>query len=597
MSTERKHARTDRRPTLSVRGLSVAFSRHGGENRVVDDVSLDVWPGEIVGVIGESGSGKTLTALSALRMLPKRAQVVSGGIRLGDTEILALNEGEMRALRGDRIAFIPQDAMQALNPTMRIGRQVGEPLELHRGFSLGRAKDAAIRLLEAVHIRDAGPRSRAFPHQFSGGMQQRAMIAMGLALDPELIIADEPTTALDVTVQAQILSLIRKLQAETGTAVILITHDMGVVAEMADRVLVMKDGRAVEAGPVRNIFAMPKAPYTQALLAAVPRLGEMTGTTMPKRSVRTSEQTAPKEVVEVDNLTVRFDIRSGFFGRVERRVHAVEGIGFKMFAGETLALVGESGCGKSTTGKALLNLVPFTGDVRIAGTHTQGLRTDQMKPVRRDIQMIFQDPFASLDPRMRVGDLVAEPLRIHGLATGSELTDRVAYLFKRVGLSADLLERYPHEFSGGQRQRICIARALSLSPKIIVADESVSALDVSIQAQVLDLLQDIQNETGIAYLFISHDMGVVEQISHRVAVMYLGRFVEVGTRAQVFDNPQHPYTKALIAAVPVPDPTREKKPFSLLTGDIPSSVRPFSYEPPSAIYRDVGDGHLVAELS
>ncbi|WP_299722572.1 ABC transporter ATP-binding protein [Devosia sp.] len=585
-------------PLLSVRNLVTTVSTATGPRPVVDDLSFDLAPGETLCIAGESGSGKSMTALSLMQLLPQpMARVASGSAVFKGRDLFTLPKEAMRQVRGNDIAMIFQEPMTSLNPVLTIGRQLIETITAHESTSLSQARQRALELLNQVQIPEAARRLQQYPYELSGGMRQRVMIAMALSQNPDILIADEPTTALDVTVQAQILSLIRKLQAETGTAVIMITHDMGVVAEMANRVLVMKDGRAVEAGPVRDIFAMPQAPYTQALLAAVPRLGEMTGTTMPKRAVRTWEQTAPKEVVDVDNLTVRFPIRSGFFGRVERRVHAVEGIGFKLYRGETLALVGESGCGKSTTGKALLNLVPFTGDVRIAGTHTQGLRSDQMKPVRRDIQMIFQDPFASLDPRMRVGDLVAEPLRIHGLATGSELTDRVAYLFKRVGLSADLLERYPHEFSGGQRQRICIARALSLSPKIIVADESVSALDVSIQAQVLDLLQDIQNETGIAYLFISHDMGVVEQISHRVAVMYLGRFVEVGTRAQVFDNPQHPYTKALIAAVPVPDPERAPKRFSRLTGDIPSSVRPLSYEPPTAIYRDVGDGHLVAELS
>jgi len=583
-------------PLLSVRNLITTVATPAGPRQVVDDLSFDLAPGETLCIAGESGSGKSMTALSLMQLLPQpMARVASGSAIFKGRDLFTLPKEAMRQVRGSDIAMIFQEPMTSLNPVLTIGRQLMETVTAHETVSRGEARRRTLELLDQVQIPEAARRLQQYPYELSGGMRQRVMIAMALSQNPDILIADEPTTALDVTVQAQILSLIRKLQAETGTAVILITHDMGVVAEMADRVLVMKDGRQVEAAPVRDIFSAPAAPYTKALLAAVPRLGEMTGTTAPKRAVGTASLPAPREVVEVDNLTVRFPIRSGLFGRVERRVHAVEGIGFKLFSGETLALVGESGCGKSTTGKALLNLVPFTGDVRIAGTHIQGLRADQMKPVRRDIQMIFQDPFASLDPRMRVGDLVAEPLRIHGLASGSELQDRVAYLFKRVGLSVDQLERYPHEFSGGQRQRVCIARALSLSPKIIVADESVSALDVSIQAQVLDLLQDIQNETGIAYLFISHDMGVVEQISHRVAVMYLGRFVEVGTRAQVFDNPQHPYTRALIAAVPIPDPTREKKPFNLITGEIPSSVRPIAYEPQPVQYVDVGNGHLVAE--
>jgi peptide/nickel transport system ATP-binding protein len=587
-----------RAPLLSVRNLIVTVDSKDGPRPVVNDLSFDLAPGETLCIAGESGSGKSMTALALMQLLPQpMSRVASGSAMFEGRDLVTLPKEPMRQLRGSEIAMIFQEPMTSLNPVLSIGRQLIETITAHQPVSRAEARNRAIALLNQVQIPEAERRLAQYPYELSGGMRQRVMIAMALSQSPKILIADEPTTALDVTVQAQILGLLRKLQTEIGTAVILITHDMGVVAEMADRVLVMKDGRAVESGPVREIFSAPSAPYTQALLAAVPRLGKMTGTTKPKRAVETDEAPAREEVVEVDNLTVRFDIRSGFFGRVDRRVHAVEGIGFKLYAGETLSLVGESGCGKSTTGKALLNLVPFTGDVRITGTHIQGLRPEQMKPVRRDIQMIFQDPFASLDPRMRVGDLVAEPLRIHGLASGSELTDRVAYLFDRVGLSRDVMERYPHEFSGGQRQRICIARALSLSPKVIVADESVSALDVSIQAQVLDLLQDIQNETGIAYLFISHDMGVVEQISHRVAVMYLGRFVEFGTRAQVYENPQHPYTRALMAAVPVPDPQRSRTPFKIAAVDVPSAVRPLGYSPAPLTYRDVGDGHTVAEFA
>jgi peptide/nickel transport system ATP-binding protein len=482
--------------------------------------------------------------------------------------------------------------MTSLNPVLTVGAQLTEAITAHEYLTPDAARRRAKELIDQVQIPEAARRLAQFPHELSGGMRQRVMIAIALSQRPEILIADEPTTALDVTVQAQILSLIRKLQAETGTAVILITHDMGVVAEMADRVLVMKDGREVEHGGVRQVFSAPAAPYTQALLAAVPRLGEMTGRSLPRRATAAPSRT---EVVEVDNLTVRFDVRGGLFNRGAAKVHAVEGISFRLNAGETLALVGESGCGKSTTGKALLSLVTFTGDVRIAGRHTGGLHRAQMKPIRRDIQMIFQDPYASLDPRMRVGELVAEPMKIHEVASGSELTDRVEYLFKRVGLPTEAAARYPHEFSGGQRQRICIARALSVSPKVIVADESVSALDVSIQAQVLDLLQDIQNETGIAYLFISHDMAVVEQISHRVAVMYMGRFVEIGSRAQIFENPQHAYTKKLMAAVPVPDPDRQKRVYIPYDGELPSPVRPRGYEPPALRYTDVGAGHMVAD--
>ena len=583
-------------PLLDVRNLVTEVAASGQPRRVVDSLSFALARGETLCIAGESGSGKSMTALSLMQLLPQpMARVTSGSAMFKGRDLFGLSREQMRLVRGREIGMIFQEPMTSLNPVLTVGRQLTEAITAHASLSPGEARKRARALLDQVQIPDAGRRLDQYPHELSGGMRQRVMIAIALSQKPDILIADEPTTALDVTVQAQILSLIRKLQADTGTAVILITHDMGVVAEMADKVLVMREGKDVEAGPVLQIFAAPAAPYTRALLDAVPRLGEMAGTALPKRASGAAAVQSPREVVEVDNLTVRFDIHSGVFHRVARRVHAVEGISFRLHAGETLALVGESGCGKSTTGKALMNLVPFTGDVRVNGSHIGGLGPRAMKPIRRDIQMIFQDPFASLDPRMQVGELVAEPLRIHGLASGSELTDRVEYLFRRVGLPPEAAARYPHEFSGGQRQRICIARALSLSPKIIVADESVSALDVSIQAQVLDLMQDIQNETGIAYLFISHDMAVVEQISHRVAVMYMGRFVEIGTRAQIFENPQHPYTRKLMSAVPIPDPARAKRAYVPFDGELPSPVRPVSYAPPPIAYADVGAGHLVAQ--
>ncbi|MEX1180270.1 MAG: ABC transporter ATP-binding protein [Cucumibacter sp.] len=582
---------------LSVRDLIIQVATPTGPRVVVDGLSFDLRKGETLCIAGESGAGKSMTALSLMQLLPQpMARFASGQALFKGSDLYALGKQAMRQVRGRDIGMIFQEPMTSLNPVLTIGRQLIETITAHQDLGRSQARARAIALLDQVQIAEARRRLEQYPFELSGGMRQRVMIAIALSQNPDMLIADEPTTALDVTVQAQILSLIRKLQSETGTAVILITHDMGVVAEMADNVLVMRQGAQVEAGPVRQIFSAPAAPYTKALLAAVPRLGEMSGTRSPKRAAATGQNPRrPEAIIEVDNLTVRFDIRAGVLQRVQRRVHAVEGVSFKLFAGETLALVGESGCGKSTTGKALMNLVAFTGDIRIAGTPTRGLRPAAMKPVLRDIQMIFQDPYASLDPRMRVGDLVAEPLKIHGLAEGQELEDRVAYLFARVGLPRELMVRYPHEFSGGQRQRICIARALSLSPRVIVADESVSSLDASIQAQVLDLMQNIQNDTGIAFLFISHDMAVVEQISHRVAVMYMGHFVETGTRAQIFENPHHPYTKKLMAAVPVPDPTRERRAFVVFDGDLPSPIRPVGYVPTRQTFLDVGQGHLVAE--
>ncbi|WP_324761915.1 ABC transporter ATP-binding protein [Sinorhizobium meliloti] len=585
---------------LSVKELTVQVATPTGPKVVVERLSFDLLPGRTLCLAGESGSGKSMTALSLMQLLPKpMARIAGGSAMLDGEDILALPEARMRQIRGRKIGMIFQEPMTSLNPVMTVGNQLIGAITAH-GNASGRraARVRAVELLDQVQIPEPERRLGQYPHELSGGLRQRIVIAMALAQNPRILIADEPTTALDVTVQAQILALIRKLQADHGISVIMITHDMGVVAEMADEVLVMKHGRTVEHATSRDLFAHPQDAYTKELLSAVPRLGEMAGTEAPKRAagkaVAAGSQPGDEQpMLLVENLTVRFDIKGGILQRPVRRLHAVEGISFSVRRGETLSLVGESGCGKSTTGKALLNLVPWTGDIRVDGRSTHGLRGSTMRPILRDVQMIFQDPYASLDPRMRVGDLVAEPLVIHGLASGSELRDRVEYLFKRVGLSPEQMKRYPHEFSGGQRQRICIARALSLSPKLIVADESVAALDVSIQAQVLDLLQDIQDETGVSYLFISHDMAVVEQISHRVAVMYMGRFVETGTRRQIFENPQHPYTKKLMAAVPVADPGRVRRDFVPKAEDLPSPVRALDYVPSFPPPSDLGGGHLV----
>jgi glutathione transport system ATP-binding protein len=447
-------------------------------------------------------------------------------------------------------------------------------------------------------------------------MRQRVMIAMALACRPRLLIADEPSTALDVTIQAQILALIRLLQDELGMAVVFITHDMGVVAEVADRVVVMWQGEKVEEESVDALFAAPRHRYTRALLSAVPRLGSMEGTDAPARfpliGVETAAAPAPVAppagvppptrerrprvpLLRVRGLTTRFDVRAGVLNRVRRRVHAVEQVSFDLAAGETLGLVGESGCGKSTTGRALLRLVDIAGgSVEFDGRDIARLPAAQVRPVRRDIQMIFQDPFASLDPRLTVGFSIAEPLYVHGIASGSAAQDRVAWLLEHVGLSPDHAQRYPHEFSGGQRQRIAIARALALNPKIIVADEAVSALDVSIRAQIVNLLIDLQDEFGLSFLFISHDMAVIERVSHRVAVMYLGQIVEIGPRRAVFENPQHPYTRRLLAAVPVADPTRRRPQRELSSAEIESPIRDIGDDPVILPLREVGPGHFVA---
>jgi peptide/nickel transport system ATP-binding protein len=434
-----------------------------------------------------------------------------------------------------------------------VGAQLTEAIREHQGRT--DAETIAREMLEAVHMTEPARRLRQYPHELSGGMRQRVMIAMALSCRPKVLIADEPTTALDVTVQAQILKLMRELKQEFGTSIILITHDMGVVAEMADRVVIMQNGRIVEQGNSVDIFEHPRELYTRQLLAAVPRLGALSGTDGPPRvtAISVGRPKASAPVLNVSSLSITYGAAKWLF-KDKAPAATVSDVSFAIPAGQTLGLVGESGSGKSTTGKAVLGLIPFSGTVEIAGRNIGGLGHRDMQPVRRSAQMIFQDPYASLDPRMAVGKAVAEPLVIHDIGNRSERQDRVAELLRRVGLTPDAASRYPHEFSGGQRQRICIARALALEPKLIVADESVAALDVSVRARVLDLLLELQETMGLAYLFISHDMAVIERMSHRVAVMRGGRIVETGTRREIFENPRDPYTQALMAAVPIPDP-------------------------------------------
>ncbi|SDP35882.1 peptide/nickel transport system ATP-binding protein [Phyllobacterium sp. OV277] len=544
-------------PVLTVRNLCVDARTPEGRRRVLDDISFDLNLGETLCIAGESGSGKSVTSLSIMGLLPKASlQVASGNIHLGEKNLVALSNRAMRSVRGGDVAMVFQEPMTSLNPVMSIGAQLTEAISEHQGSEGGTAQTIARQMLDAVHITDPARRLTQYPHELSGGMRQRVMIAMALSCRPKVLIADEPTTALDVTVQAQILKLMRELKQEFGASIILITHDMGVVAEMADRVAVMQNGRIIEQGDVLSVFEKPTQAYTQELLAAVPRLGAHTGTDGPPRvspQVTTAIPTPPSPILHVRNLNVTYGSPRWLF-KGKPQLTAVNNVSFELRAGETLGLVGESGSGKSTTGKAVLGLIPFTGDVVIDNKNIAGLNARQMQPVRRSAQMIFQDPYASLDPRMAVGAAIAEPLIIHGLGGRSERDDRVAELLRRVGLQPDAATRYPHEFSGGQRQRICIARALTLQPKLIVADESVAALDVSVRARVLDLMLELQETMGIAYLFISHDMAVVERMSHNVAVMRGGRIVEMGTRRAVFENPQDDYTKTLMAAVPVPDP-------------------------------------------
>jgi peptide/nickel transport system ATP-binding protein len=572
---------------LTVDRLTVSARTECGLRPLVSDLSFSVKRGETLAIAGESGSGKSITSLAIMGLLPPPAvRVTAGRISLGATDLTALPEAALRRIRGDRIAMIFQEPMSSLNPVLTIGTQLSEAIRAHQDISRAEAQALAVAALTSVRLSEPERRMTQFPHELSGGMRQRVMIAMALALRPEVLIADEPTTALDVTVQREVLDLLRDLQREMGTAIILITHDMGVVAEMADRVIVMKSGRMVEDAPVAKLFKAPAAAYTRDLLAAVPRMGTRTDR---------AEPAAGPYVAQLSDVVVRFPLRSGLLGRVSSNVHAVEHVSFDIRKGETFSLVGESGCGKSTIAKAIVGLVPHAGRIEVGGQALEGLDTAGQKALRRRVQMVFQDPMAALNPRMRVGDLIAEPLLIHNIGTPDSRRAEAADLMVRVGLSRDQLDRYPHEFSGGQRQRICIARALALKPDLIIADESVSALDVSVQARVLALLRELQQEMGMAYLFISHDMAVVDTISDRVAVMYMGQIVEMGSRAQVFGNPQHAYTRRLIDAVPVPDPTHQRVQRLRVSDEINSPIFATGYHPKRLNLRDIGSGHMLAE--
>ncbi|WP_419177537.1 dipeptide ABC transporter ATP-binding protein [Ralstonia pickettii] len=604
---------------VQVQDLSVRFAT---SERVVDAVrnlSFHVDRGETLAVVGESGSGKSVTSLALMRLVEHGGGKIIGGqmhLRRRNGEVVDLanaSSAAMRGVRGADIAMIFQEPMTSLNPVFTVGEQIAESIRLHQGKPASEAKAEALRMLELVRIPEARNVLGRYPHQLSGGMRQRVMIAMALSCKPSLLIADEPTTALDVTIQAEILQLIRALQQELHMAVVFITHDMGVVAEVADRVLVMYKGDRVEEGPSATVFAQPAHPYTRALLSAVPRLGSMQGTDGPARfpllrvdgtaaAVDTTPQPAASHdvqpILRVRDLVTRFDVPTGIFGRVTRRVHAVEQVSFDLYPGETLALVGESGCGKSTTGRSLLRLVDSqSGSIEFAGQNIGELKGPALQTLRRNIQFIFQDPFASLDPRVPVGYSIMEPLLVHKVASGKEAQQRVEWLLDKVGLQAAHASRYPHEFSGGQRQRICIARALALNPKVVIADESVSALDVSIQAQIVNLMLDLQKEFGVAFLFISHDMAVVERISHRVAVMYLGQIVEIGPRRAIFENPQHPYTKKLMSAVPIADPARRHLKRELSTHEIPSPIRAVGDLPVVQPLVQVAPDHFVARHS
>ncbi|RWF30694.1 ABC transporter ATP-binding protein [Mesorhizobium sp.] len=540
---------------LTVESLSVDALTPQGARRVIDGISFALAPGETLCLAGESGSGKSVTALSIMRLLPRASLRIAGGdIRLERQSLPRLPERAMRDVRGGEIAMIFQEPMTSLNPVHSIGAQLTEAIRIHQGAEGSSVEQRARDMLDVVHISDPARRMKQYPHELSGGMRQRVMIAMALSCRPKVLLADEPTTALDVTVQAQILKLMRELKREFGTAIILITHDMGVVAEMADRVAVMRDGRIVEAGLVLDIFERPQADYTRELLAAVPRLGAFAGTDAPPRVTATSRPPVPDgeaPVLSVKKLVVDYGASSSLFRRRASEAPAVQDVSFEIRPGRTLGLVGESGSGKSTTGKAVLGLVPFAGSVIIGGTSIHGLSAAAMRPVRRAAQMIFQDPMSSLNPRHTIFNIIAAPLRQNGL--GDRLKERVAEALQRVGLPQNFASRYRHELSGGQRQRVGIARALALSPKFVLADEIVSGLDVSTQAQILTLLEKLAAEMGLTVAFISHDLSVIRRLCQQVVVMREGRIVEASATDALFDNPKETYTRDLLAAIPLPE--------------------------------------------
>ena len=602
---------------LSISNLNVKFELKNVVVNAVKGTSFSIKKGETLAIVGESGSGKSVTAMSIMRLndFTKSAKT-SGSIKLRqkDGSVIDLSvqtQTEMREKRGNELAMIFQEPMSALNPILNIETQLTEAILMHHDVTKTEAKKRAVDLLNKVRIPEAKNQMKRYPHQLSGGMRQRVMIAMALASNPSLLIADEPTTALDVTIQAQILNLLKVLQSETGMSVLFITHDMGVVAEIADRVIVMYKGDIVERGHCRDIFHSPQHSYTKKLISSVPRLGSMEGELKPKKfklsknltntkkkksisqTINFDRKRSSKEpLLKVKNLEKLFYVKN-YFTKTEGNVHAVDNIDLDIYEGETVSLVGESGCGKSTTGRTLIQLEQKTrGSIFFEGRDLAETSKKELFEIKKSMQMVFQDPFSSLNPRIRIGDAIAEPIYVHKFVPKSEVLGRVEYLLNVVELGGSFIDRYPHELSGGQRQRVCIARALSCNPRLIIADEAVSALDVSIQAQVVNLLIDLQSEFNFSYLFISHDMSVVERISHRVAVMYLGKIVEIGKRSEIFGNPQHDYTKKLLAAVPIADPDKRKSTIILNSDEIPSPIKPIGYVSHKGKMEKVSDTHF-----
>jgi len=605
-----KNTSLKKSPILDVNSLKVNFQTKTGNVTGVKDLSFSIFPGETVCLVGESGSGKSVSSLSIMRLVEfGGGKIDSGSIMFSsnskdEKDLIDFNQKDMRGIRGNEIGMVFQEPMTALNPVFTVKRQLTEGLRIHKKMGKKEAQLEALNLLKSVRIPEPERRLNQYPHELSGGMRQRIVIAMALACKPRILIADEPTTALDVTIQAEILTLLNRLKQETGTSILFITHDMAVVAQIADRVVVMYNGEKVEEGTVNQIFNNPVKDYTKKLISSVPKLGAMIGKKYPEPlELSSNDKLKTKRIVgtkkpllEVKNLITRYPVMGGMFRKKIANLHAVEDVSFTINKGQTFSLVGESGCGKTTIARTILRLEEsVSGEVWIEGVDVLKQNKKELLKQRLNMQMVFQDPYGSLNPVMKLFDQVAEPLINYKINQGAELNKIISELFDKVKLPRAFLNRYPHELSGGQRQRVAIARALALNPKLLILDEAVSALDVSVQASVINLLLDLQHELGLSYLFVSHDMAVVERVSHYVGVMYLGRMVEIGDRQTIFSNPTHPYTKALMKAVPIADPKKRFRGDDINFKAISSPIRSLDFVPDASSYKKIKKDHYVLD--